>query len=114
MINLLEETKSMMEEHGYSSADIVFIGCESTGHSCTWEQFEQLADKNYDNGYGWQKVMGDLIIVMSDGSRMDRGEYGGSEWWKLTKPFRMPESIREIESLFMDSNTYNSRFSEIR
>ena len=40
-----------------------------------------------------------------------RGEYDGSEWWNVQKPFVMPEETREINSLFVKN--YDSRFQDL-
>ena len=37
-------------------------------------------DFEYDNGYGGQKIKGN--IWYSDGTWSERGEYDGSEWWE--------------------------------
>ncbi|MET3997523.1 hypothetical protein BjapCC829_28645 [Bradyrhizobium barranii] len=99
-MNLLTETVAAIQESGHSTDDIVFIGSEETGHSCTWEQFQILADKEYDAGFGSQKVAEDLIIVFSDGAKMWRGEYDGSEGWDFSAPFKAPAAIQPIRNLF--------------
>lgn len=99
-MNLLTETVAAIQQSGHSTGDIVFIGSEETGHRCTWEQFHILADKKYDEGFGAQKVAEDLIIVFSDGAKMWRGEYDGSEWWEFSSPFKAPAAIKQIRSLF--------------
>lgn len=99
-MNLLEETIDAIEESGHSPDDIIFIGSEESGHSCTWGEFQQLADREYDSGFGWQEVANDLIVVFSDGQKLWRGEYGGSEWWNFSKPFKMPKQKKPIGNLF--------------
>lgn len=100
MINFLEETTQVMLNNGKSPADIIFIGSESSGHSCSWEEFSILADRKYDSGFGDAKVAVDLTIVFKDGSRMKRKEYYGSEWWGVINPFKVPKEIKPITSLF--------------
>ena len=102
MINLLIETKGAMLGSGHKVKDILFIGSEETGHSCTWEEFEQLADVEYDNGYGSAQVAQDLIIVFTDGVKMWRNEYDGSEWWSLYGPFKMPKELKPIKRIVAD------------
>ena len=99
-MNFLEETRKDIEKSGHCIADIVFIGSEKTGHECSWEEFESLADREYDNGRGAPQVAMDLIIVFSDGKTMTRGNYTGREWWKYCRPFKRPESRQSIKSLF--------------
>lgn len=99
-MNFLKETIDDIKDSGHSPDDIIFIGSEKSGHSCTWDDFCKLADNDYYNGFGGQSVAVDLIIVFSDGSTMWRGEYDGSEWWNYSKPFTMPEKLKKIKSLF--------------
>ena len=99
-MNLLEETRKDIEESGHCIADIVFIGSEKTGHECSWEEFESLADREYASGYGAAEVAMDLIIVFRDGSTMTRGEYDGSEWWQYSRPFKRPKNRQSIRNLF--------------
>ena len=100
MTNLLDETIAAIKDSGHAEADIVFIGSEKTGHQCTWDQFCVLANVEYDAGFGGQKVAHDLIIVFSDGQKMWRGEYDGSEWWEYSTLFKRPEAAISIPSLF--------------
>jgi hypothetical protein len=102
MINLLNETKEAIKRSGHTIKNIIFIGSEGSGHSCTWEEFRDLANVEYDSGYGGQKVASDLIFVFEDGQKMWRGEYDGSEWWEFGSPFVMPENKLPIKSLFAD------------
>ena len=97
--NLLKETLSDIQDSGHSPSDIAFIGSEISGHCCSWEQFEKLADFNYNDGFGSQKIATDLIIVFKDGSKMWRGEYDGSESWEYGTPFKKPEITKPISCL---------------
>lgn len=101
MTNLLKETIEDIKQSGHEPSDIVFIGSKETGHGCTWEEFEKLADKDYDSGFGAQEVASDLIIAFGDGATMWRHEYDGSECWEYSEPFVMPESQKPIKSLFV-------------
>ena len=103
MGNLLIETRNVIKHTGHTIEDIVFIGSERSGHCCAWEEFEILADREYDSGFGAQKVASDLIIVFSDGMKMWRHEYDGSEYWSYSAPFTMPKEFKPIESLFANS-----------
>lgn len=99
-MNLLEETKYDIERVGLKIEDIAFIGSETTGHSCKWEKFKILADKEYDSGFGGQEVAVDLIIVFKNGTKMWRKEYDGSECWEYSKPFRLPGKLKKLSNLF--------------
>lgn len=98
-MNLLHETREAIEGFGLTVNDIVFIGSEDSGHACTWEEFESLANHEYDHSYGSQEVAKDLIIAFSTGHKMVRGEYDGSEWWELNAPFKPPIETKKITAL---------------
>lgn len=99
MTNLLKETMDTIASSGHKETDIIFIGSEKTGHQCTWAQFCHLADIEYDSGYGAAQVAQDLVIVFSDGQKLWRGEYDGSEWWEHSTPFVRPATVLPIFSL---------------
>ena len=103
-MNLLKETIDDITQSGHTPADIIFIGSERTGHSCTWDEFQSLADFEYDAGFGAQEVADDLIIVFSDGSKMWRHKYDGSENWEYSTPFVMPEDRLPITRLQVKSD----------
>jgi hypothetical protein len=98
-MNLLDETTSAIEASGHDPSQIVFIGSEESGHSCTWDEFRALADVDYEGGYGSARVATDLIFVFEDGQKMWRGEYDGSEWWEYSTPFKRPDTLMPIVSL---------------
>ncbi len=100
MTNLLKETTDIMLQYKKNPFDIIFIGSEHSGHSCTWEEFVVLADQEYYEGYGCTEVAIDLIIIFNDGSKMGRAEYDGSEWWNFMEPFKMPIKQKYISNLF--------------
>ena len=112
-MNLLEETMNAIVESGHKIEDIVFIGSESSGHSCTWDEFIALADVEYDNGYGAQEVARDLIIVFSDGTRMWRGEYDGAEWWEYFPSFIMPKKKKRRITRLLTKNIGWDNLAEI-
>lgn len=98
-INLLEETKKALLEFDYKESDIMWIG-NRDGYCCDWARFCELADRDYDSGFGGQEVAPDLIIVFTDDRIMYRAEYDGSEWWEMQVAFVMPSPAMRIESLF--------------
>lgn len=85
-MNLLEETKIDIERSGHTIADVAFIGSVDAAYSCTWDEFTNLADVEYDSSYGTSEIATDLIVLFSDGKKMWRGEYDGSEWWEFDAP----------------------------
>lgn len=104
MTNLLKETLKNMEVYGLVPEDIVYIGTNPNHnpphYACSWEEFTKLADAEYSSELGSQQVASDLVIVFSDGTFMDRGEYDGSEWWEINLPMLLPEQTKPIKSLF--------------
>jgi hypothetical protein len=101
-MNLLQETIEDIIRSGHKTEDIIFIGSESSGYSCTWREYEILANHDYDDGFGAQKVASDLIIVFADGAKMWRSEYDGSENWEYVSPFKMPDKTKQIKKLFVN------------
>lgn len=98
-MNLLSETIEDIANAGKTPEQIIFIGSEQSGHQCTWAEFQVLADVEYDRGFGAQKVASDLIIAFSDGSKMWRHEYDGSERWGYSTPFEAPAKAKPINRL---------------
>ena len=81
MINLLQETKEVLAKHKYSEQDVLWIGSSSGEYAISWEEFEVIADFEYDNGFGGQEVKCILVAVLRDGSWLERDEYDGAEDW---------------------------------
>ena len=90
-MNLLEETKRVMSEQGYTFDDIAWVGCDV--FRIPVDVFAERADTEYDSGFGAPEVAQDLVIVLCDGSWMERDEYDGSERWKLKRTPSMPNSV---------------------
>tara|TARA_R110002020_G_scaffold471097_1_gene697557 strand:- start:10244 stop:10543 length:300 start_codon:yes stop_codon:yes gene_type:complete len=80
-MNLLNETIEDIESSGHTVSDIIFIGSEADGYCCEWEDF---------------RVIANLVIVFSDGAKMWRHEYDGSEIWEYSTPFKMPENKKKL------------------
>jgi hypothetical protein len=97
--NLLEETLDAIRHSGHTPDDIIFIGSVDTGHSCTWEEYQRLADVEYDSGFGAAEVASDLQVVFRDGVYLYRSEYDGSENWAWAPTFQQPERTLPIERL---------------
>lgn len=98
-MNLLKETLEDIKESGHTIEDIIYIGSECSGYCCDWAEYEVIANIEYDNGFGAQRIASDLIIVFSDGSKMWRHEYDGSEHWSYSKPFKMPTNKKKITTV---------------
>lgn len=98
-MNLLQETLEAIREAGKQPSDIVFIGSRTTGYQCSWDEFKALADVDYDCGFGAQEVASDLEFVFSEGSRLERQEYDGSEGWRFVGTFIPPANSKPIHRL---------------
>ncbi len=92
MINLLEETLDILKENNKTEKDVKW--CGTTENEISWENFKEVADIKYDNGFGGQEIPNNLIVVGEDWW-LGRGEYDGSEWWVFyTLPARPESSIK--------------------
>ena len=88
-MNLLQETLEAMASMGKNPNHVAWVGSPVFGWF-TWVDFSNVADVDYDPGYGAQAVAKDLIVMFTDGQYMDRGEYDGSEWWNVHPPITQP------------------------
>lgn len=95
-MSLLEETLEVLSDHGKSPKDIHWIG--SRTHRVAWDQFEKIADTEYDGGYGSAKVAQDLLVVGKDWW-LERGEYDGSEWWDFKQMPKEPTELLDLKAL---------------
>jgi hypothetical protein len=105
-MNLKTETAEEIEKAGLTPEQIIFIGSQITGHRCSWSEFCEMADREYDNGFGSPKVAQDLVIVFSCGKKLRREEYDGAEAWELLKPFSLPSDTHAIKSIFAEDRGF--------
>lgn len=98
MNNFKDETLECLKDGGYKPEDIEWLGCED--FTIPTDQFWKLADCEYDNGYGSQSVATDLLIVLKDGSYLERHEYDGAEWCEMkrvpAKPYKNRNDIKYV------------------
>lgn len=99
IINLLEETKRVLKDCGHTLSDIVWIG--RGNYRIEVDRFIELANVNYDNGYGIEEVATDLIVVGADWW-LERHEYDGSEWWEYKAMPQMPKEVKNVNSVLDD------------
>ena len=66
------QTIDAIKDSGHTPEDIYFIRSREKRPFVHMGRIQKLADIEYDNGYGSQKVASDLIIVLSDGNSMWR------------------------------------------
>lgn len=94
--NFLKETVQKLLYHGKTPKDVLWVGMQKSW--TTWQNFQDVADFEYDSGYGSQQIVEDLIIVGKDWW-LERGEYDGSEWWEFKQYPVRPEEIRSIKTI---------------
>lgn len=82
-MNLLEETMTALGDHGYTTADVSYVGSEDGRLRLPWEQAVHVLDVEYSNDYGHNKIALDLCVRFTDGATLIRMEYDGCEWWRL-------------------------------
>ena len=106
-MNLKQETLQLMSKNGMGIEDIAYISNRDFDQSVPVDEFFRSADREYDNGHGLREVNLDMIIVFTNGDRMMRQEYDGSEWWEyiqaapLTPPLvAVPLPIWNEDSIY--------------
>ncbi len=107
-MNLLEETKRVLKKHGHTLSDIVWVGCED--YCIGINQFIELANVDYDEGYGIEEVATDLLVVGSNWW-LERHEYDGSEWWEYKSMPQMPQEVRSVNRVV--ANTWSGTLTQI-
>ena len=103
MVNLKEETIKAIEDNGAFIDEIEWIGLRGFFYNnengkIPIKDFWQLADFEYDDGYGSACIPLDLVVVGSDWW-LERREYDGAEWWSFKKKPVEPTSFLDVEKL---------------
>lgn len=101
MANLKKEVLCILEQNGKTIDDIIWIGCEQFRMDV--KTFWNLADTEYDDGYGAPEVATDLLIVGKD-FWLERADYDGSEWFEFKVMPKMPGRIEPITALTVDQH----------
>lgn len=86
-MNFLDETIKFLNDHGKTENDVIWVGNDKVYSH--WENFKESADFIYDDGYGSQEIVNDLVVVGKD-FWLERWEYDGSEGWKFKVTPKMP------------------------
>lgn len=108
MRNLLDETKRILQMYGHTLSDIVWVGCED--YRIEIEQFIELANVVYDDGFGSEEVATDLLVVGTDWW-LERHEYDGSEWWEYKTMPQMPKEVKSVN--YVVSNRWGGTLTMI-
>ena len=97
-MNLLTETREILEKHGKTPADVLWCGSETFGWF-SWDEFAKLADTEYytDDDY----VAWDLVIV-GNNFWLEIGD-GLTFWEYRTLPIK-PEKKREPVALTLEQS----------
>ena len=104
IVNFLKDTLNKMEENGVSPDDVLYV-FNSFGY-CSWEEFEKLANFDYNNGYGLVAIDLNLIVRGSDWW-LERGEYDGSEWWEYKQmPNIEKKPLVSVDRIICDCGHY--------
>ena len=77
-MNLKQETLQVLKTYLKTPEDIRWIGTKNEKIDAA--KFWELADTEYDKGFGAQEVATDLVIV-GDDWWLERESYDGSECW---------------------------------
>lgn len=93
-MNLLKETEDILKENGKTLKDIVAVQGNVFGMPV--EKFIEIANVEYDDGYGGTEVADDLI-VLGDDWWLERHEYDGSEWWEYKE---MPKILPTVDYVY--------------
>ena len=104
-MNLLKETVEFLKSNDKTTSDIVWCGNKEFGFF-GWEDFMEIANVEYNNGFGSPKIAEDLLIVGKD-FWLARSEYDGSESWDFHTYPKKPSiynkptalTIRQAEKL---------------
>lgn len=104
-MNFLEETKDAIKESNHRIEDIMFIGSSDDKYRINWNDFINISDFDYDNGYGCIEIASNLIVYFKDGTYLFRNDYDGSEWWQcvVKKPFNENDeyySFNKIKDIY--------------
>jgi hypothetical protein len=106
MANLLKETMEILEENGRKEKDVLY--CCGNSFKFTWDNFKELADVEYDDGYGGEEVATNLKVVGKD-FWLERHNYDGSEWWEFKELPNDNLKLKVIDALTVDQATAFNR-----
>ena len=101
MKNLWKETICDLAENGKTWDDVICVCCDD--FKITKSQFEKLANREYNDGYGGVEVAQDLMVVGAD-FWLERHQYDGSEWWDyIPFAYEIPKNVIEVKSVITNN-----------
>lgn len=99
--NAKTEFLSITKLYNVIAADILFGDYDNTFKlkpihtNNEYEELLKFLDREYDSGYGGQQLFG--VIYCENNIWINRGEYDGSEWWRINKYPDLRESFDESD-----------------
>jgi hypothetical protein len=108
--NLKDETLETLKDHGKTWADVRWIGHQDGNVQIHPDYFLEIADKEYDAGYGGQEVNASLVVV-GDGWWLERHEYDGSEWYEFKTAPTLKQDNKFGKAVFIGTENYNDDWS---
>src|ERR1700688_2346255 len=89
--NFKQETLDDLKANGKKWSDVKWIGKSDGSIRIHPDVFLEIADRNYDSGFGSNEVNNDIVVV-GDDWWLSRWEYDGSEGWEFcTIPTLQPD-----------------------
>lgn len=79
IVNLKDETIEKIHKLNKIEADVDYVA--TLDGSLTFDEFKEMADFEYNSGFGAEEIRLDLSIVFKDGTWLGRFEYDGAEEW---------------------------------
>ena len=101
MINLLEETKEELADCHKTPKDVLWVGTRDGTEAITWEEFEKLADFEYDNSRNSDSGIRFDLVVAGKGWWLQREEYPYRCLWvyhlpKLLRLYKKHKKLKEL------------------
>ncbi len=97
MTNFLKETLEAIKNSGHAVEDIAWIGSFIGDEYCSWDEFTQLADREYDGG-----VRYDLVVVFKDGTWLERWEDDMGEGWSYKYTPVLKRNAKKLSWVFYE------------
>ena len=96
-MNLLQETIDDLSLFDKSPDDVSWVGTRK--QHFTWDEFCEIANVEYDDGFGTNEIRLDLFVVGADWW-LERDDCNGSEQWLFKRLPRKPGLHKPLESPF--------------
>ena len=110
MSNLKDETLEVLKHNHKSWADVKWIGHQDGNVKIHPDYFLEIADAEYDSGYGGQEVNAALVVV-GDDWWLERHEYDGSEWFEFKMMPTLQQDSKFGKAVFISKTEYQDDWS---